>query len=152
MHSDGLPATTPSARDKLSGLLTGLLTKAPGTVRAILASGDGLKLAWTEQPTEDADNLAAVVAGLYSLGRQQFKHSTGGTRQVVVEHDSGSLFLMSAGRKFTDTRAVSTVLAVVTTPQADAGQVGYEMDVFIRGLDEHLVVQARPSLFTGSGM
>lgn len=152
MQSDGFPTSATSARDQLSGLLAGLLDKAPGTSRALLASGDGLKLAFTEQPIDDADNLAAVISGLYSLGRQQFKDTQGGIRQVVVEHDGGSLFVMSAGAEFTDNKAVNTVLAVVTTPTADAGQVGWEMETFIRGLDEHLVVAARPNSFSGQGL
>ncbi|MCX4827092.1 roadblock/LC7 domain-containing protein [Streptomyces sp. NBC_01142] len=152
MQSDGFPTSATSARDQLSGLLAGLLDKAPGTTRALLASGDGLKLAWTEQPIDDADNLAAVISGLYSLGRQQFKDMPGGIRQVVVEHDGGSLFVMSAGAEFTDNKAVNTVLAVVATPDADAGQVGYEMETFIGGLDEHLVVAARPNSFSGQGL
>ena len=152
MQSDGFPTSATSARDQLSGLLAGLLDKAPGTTRALLASGDGLKLAWTEQPIDDADNLAAVISGLYSLGRQQFKDTQGGIRQVVVEHDGGSLFVMSAGAEFTDNKAVNTVLAVVTAPTADPGQVGYEMETFIGGLDEHLVVAARPNSFSGQGL
>ncbi|MFE5859722.1 roadblock/LC7 domain-containing protein [Streptomyces virginiae] len=152
MQSDGFPTPVTSARDQLSGLLTGLLTKAPGTTSALLASGDGLKLGWTEQPTDDADSLAAVIAGLYSLGRQQFKDTQGGIRQVVVEHDAGSLFVMSAGAEFTDDRAVNTVLAVVASPGADPGQVGYVMETFIGGLDEHLVVAARANSFSGQGL
>jgi predicted regulator of Ras-like GTPase activity (Roadblock/LC7/MglB family) len=149
MHNDGFTPPAPSPRDQLSGLLAGLLDKAPGTARALLASGDGLKLAFTEQSVDDADNLAAVISGLYSLGRQQFRKSQGGIRQVVVEHDDGSLFVMSAGAGFTDAKAVGTVLAVVAAPTADPGQVGYEMETFIGGLDEHLVVAARPHSYSG---
>ncbi|MFD6967878.1 roadblock/LC7 domain-containing protein [Streptomyces sp. NPDC059949] len=152
MQSDGLQPPVTSARDQLSRLLTELIAKAPGTTSALLASGDGLKMAWTEQPTDDADSLAAVIAGLYSLGRQQFKDAHGGLRQVVVEHDGGSLFVMSAGAAFSDTKAVNTVLAFVTTPRADPGQVGYEMNAFIGGLDEHLVVAARANSYSGQGL
>lgn len=152
MQNDSVPVTGASAREQLSGLLTGLLTRAPGTTRALLAAGDGLKVAWTEQPVDDADNTAAVITGLYSLGRQQFKDTAGGMRQVVAEHDGGTLFVMSAGVKFTDNRAVNTVLAVLATPDADPGQVGWEMEAFIKGLDEHLVVQARTNAFSGSGV
>ncbi|WP_093802106.1 roadblock/LC7 domain-containing protein [Streptomyces sp. Wb2n-11] len=147
MHTDG----TSTARQQLSNLLEGLLKKAPGTTGALLGSGDGLKLAFTQQSNDHADSLAAVISGLYSLGRQQFKDAAGGIRQVVVEHDAGSLFVMSAGARFTDDRAVNTVLAVVAAADADPGQVGYEMETFIGGLAEHLVVQARPNSFGGSG-
>lgn len=152
MKNDGTATRITAARDQLSRLLAGLLDKAPGTIRALLASGDGLKLAWTEQAIDDADNLAAVISGLYSLGRQQFKDTPGGVRQVVVEHDGGSLFVMSAGAEFTDNKAVNTVLAVVAAPDVDAGQVGYVMETFIRGLDEHLVVAARANSFSGQGL
>ncbi|MEV4333606.1 roadblock/LC7 domain-containing protein [Streptomyces sp. NPDC049597] len=152
MQSDGIPTPGTSAREQLSALLAALLKRAPGTTAALLAAGDGLKVAWTEQPVDKADNTAAVISGLYSLARQQFKDTPGGMRQIVAEHDSGLLFVMSAGVKFTDDRAVNTVLAVVATPDADAGQVGYEMEAFIRGLDEHLVVQARPNAFSGPGV
>ncbi|RNG37364.1 roadblock/LC7 domain-containing protein [Streptomyces botrytidirepellens] len=154
MQTDGSPATGQSAaRDKLSALLTKLLNTVPGTNRALLAAGDGLKLAWTEQPDADADAFAAAVVGLYSLGRQVFKDNPlGGIRQIIVEHDGGHLFVMSAGVDFTHANAVNTVLAVKAAPDADAGQVGYEMDAFIRGLDEHLVVEARPNAFSGPGL
>lgn len=142
-----MQTTSASARDQLSELLSGLVGKAPGATRALLAAGDGLKLAWTEQPDDDADSLAAVISGLYSLGRQQFKDCSGGVRQVVVEHDAGVVFVMSAGAQFEDPSAVSTVLAVVTRADADPGHIGYLMTTFIRGLDEHLVVQARSNVF-----
>ncbi|MEU9744748.1 roadblock/LC7 domain-containing protein [Streptomyces niveus] len=152
MQSESLPISATAARDQLSGLLDGLLSKVPGTTRAVLASGDGLKLAWTEQPIDEADSLAAVTSGLYSLGRQQFKNTHGGIRQVVVEHDGGGLFVMSAGVAFQDHRAVGTVLAIVAEHTANFGQVGYEMEVFIRGLAEHLVVSARPHSYSGQGL
>ncbi|MET9111633.1 roadblock/LC7 domain-containing protein [Streptomyces zhihengii] len=150
MVSDSSAAHVHPARHQLGGLLDALLRKVPGTVGALLASGDGLKLAVSEQ-LASADTLAAATSGLYSLGRQQFMDQPGGIRQVVVEHDAGSLFVMSAGADFTNDLAVSTVLAVVTTPDANPGQVGYEMETFIRGLEEHLVVAARPS-FSGLGL
>jgi predicted regulator of Ras-like GTPase activity (Roadblock/LC7/MglB family) len=117
-----------SAREQLSGLLDQLINKTPGASHALLASSDG---------------LAATVAALYSLGRQQFSKAAGGMRQIVAEHDAGFLFIMSAGASFTNAQAVGTVLAVVATPAADPGQVGHEMAQFITGLDEHLVVDAR---------
>ncbi|MEV8033606.1 roadblock/LC7 domain-containing protein [Streptomyces sp. NPDC086182] len=152
MHNDGNLTTGTSAREQLSGLLSGLLQRATGATRALLAAGDGIKVAWSEQPVDDADNLAAAVSGLYSLGRQQFSAAEGGVRQVMVEHTGGTLLVMSAAGRFSDGRAVNTVLAVVAGPDADPGQVAYEMEAFVRGLDEHLVVQARPNAFSGSGL
>ncbi|MFF4755280.1 roadblock/LC7 domain-containing protein [Streptomyces sp. NPDC002514] len=141
------------AREQLSALLDQLLKKAPGTTGALLGANDGLKMAWTAgQPVDGADSLAAVISGLYSLGRGYFKDTAGGIRQVVVEHDGGSLFVMSAGAKFKNPKAVDSVLAVVATPDADPGQVGHEMLSFIQGLEEVLVVRARTNPFSGSGL
>jgi predicted regulator of Ras-like GTPase activity (Roadblock/LC7/MglB family) len=148
MPADGFPTTDTSAPERLSGLLTQLVNKTPGVTQALLASGDGLKMAWTDQPLDDADTLAAVVSGLYSLGRQQFHKSPGGVRQVVIEHDAGSLFVMSASGPAVGT----TMLAVVTSPKADPGQVGYEMDQFIKGLAEHLVIEARETKIQAQGL
>jgi predicted regulator of Ras-like GTPase activity (Roadblock/LC7/MglB family) len=135
-----------SARDQLSGLLEQLISKTPGTSCAVLASSDGLKMAWTQQPINDVDTLAATVTSLYALGRQQFSTADGRMRQIFAEHDAGFLFVMSAGASFTNTQVVGTVLAVVATKAANPGQVAHEMEHFIKGLDEHLVVGARNRL------
>jgi predicted regulator of Ras-like GTPase activity (Roadblock/LC7/MglB family) len=132
-----------SAREQLSGLLDQLIDKIPGASHALLASGDGLKMAWTHQSVDDADTLAAMVAPLYSLCSRPFAEAAGGMRQIVAEHDAGYLFVMSAGASFTSAQAVGTVLAVVTTSDAIPGQAGHEMTQFIKGLDEHLVIDAR---------
>ncbi|MFI5752419.1 roadblock/LC7 domain-containing protein [Streptomyces sp. NPDC051644] len=130
-----------AARKQLSDLLDGLISRTPGASRAMLGSNDGLKLACSSQPTDKADGMAAIATGLYSLGQQHFRDREGGTRQVVVEHDAGTLFVMSAGRVSAD--GLSTMLAVDTTPDADPGLIGHAMETFINGLDEHLVTQAR---------
>lgn len=157
MQSDGSPmsahvATAHVATAQLSGLLDGLVTEVPGSLRALLTSGDGLKVAWTDQPKDDADSWAAVVSGLSSMARQAFPGIQGSMRQIVIEHDGGYLFVMSAGADFTDTKAVGTVLAVMAKRNADPGQAFYAMESFVRSLDEHLVVQARPRTYAGSGL
>lgn len=98
MQPDTFPAddAPTTGQTTLDGLLAGLMNRAPGTVRVLLASGDGLKLAHTDKDVDKADEMAAVMSGLYSLGRGIFKHTPGGVRQVVVEHDGGRLFVMSA--------------------------------------------------------
>lgn len=141
------PTAGTSARSQLSGLLDGLLERAPGATFALLGTNDGLKLAHSDDPADAADRLAAIVSGLYALARQQFSDAAGGTRQVVIEHDAGSLFVMSAGAA--GEGGLSTVLAVVTTPQADPGQVGHQMEMLVSGLDEHLVTAARRNGFRG---
>ncbi|MFM9540097.1 roadblock/LC7 domain-containing protein [Streptomyces turgidiscabies] len=133
----------------LDGLLAGLMNRAPGTVRVLLASGDGIKLAHTDKEQDKADEMAAVMAGLYSLGRGIFKKSPGGVRQVVVEHDGGRLFVMSGGGGATGPGVVGTILGVLALPSAEPGLVGYEMTTLIKGLNEHLITEARANKSSG---
>lgn len=151
MHSDGTsPSKTPE--QQLSALLADLVERTPGTLHALLVSGDGLKTAYTDMPVDDADRLAASTSALNTLARGQFAHSTGRTRQVVVEHDAGYLFVMSAGEHFTDECAAMSTLTVTAGPDANPGQVGHEMQQFVRGLDEHLVVGARTNSYSRPGL
>ncbi|MER6372581.1 roadblock/LC7 domain-containing protein [Streptomyces mirabilis] len=151
MQPDTFPANDAptTGQTTLDGLLTGLMNRAPGTVRVLLASGDGLKLAHTDKDADKADEMAAVMSGLYSLGRGIFKHTPGGVRQVVVEHDGGRLFVMSAGAGATDPSVVGTVLGVLALPSAEPGLVGYQMTTLIKGLDEHLITEARTNKYSG---
>ncbi len=144
MQANGFPPTSDQAawaRAQLDGLLTSFINRIPGARHALLGTGDGLKLASTEQTVDEADTTAAAITGIWALARQQFKNAQGGVRQVVVEHDAGYLFLMSAG--MVNEAVLGTVLAVVSGPQVDVGQVGHEMEKLIKGLDEHLIIQAR---------
>ncbi|MGW4205108.1 roadblock/LC7 domain-containing protein [Streptomyces sp. NPDC004726] len=131
-------------RSSLDGLLDGFVSRVPGVVRVLLATGDGLKLASAAATAEEADTMAALISGLYSLSRGAVA-GPGGVRQILIEHDAGTLFVMSAGTVGADTAPdrLGTSLGVLATPDADAGAVGYEMSALIRSLDEHLVTQAR---------
>ncbi|MFF5019483.1 roadblock/LC7 domain-containing protein [Streptomyces sp. NPDC001165] len=146
----GAPVAPTVARAQLDGLLTDFIARIPGAQQALLGTGDGLKLAYTDQTVDEADTTAAVISGMSALARQQFKNNPGGLRQVVAEHDAGFLFLMSAGTA--SKSSLGTVLAVVTTPEADSGLVGYEMGVLITRLDEHLITQARRNTMYGQGL
>ncbi|MEU1622370.1 roadblock/LC7 domain-containing protein [Streptomyces sp. NPDC005722] len=140
-----------SARNEAGGLLTDLMSRVPGTQRVLLATGDGLKIAWTDQDASEADKLAALMTGLHSLARGAFITCPGGVRQVAVEHDAGALFVMSAEGDATNPRMVGTLLGVVTTPEAAPGQVGFEMARVIKGLGTQLAVPARDSQPAGRG-
>ncbi|WP_431952294.1 roadblock/LC7 domain-containing protein [Actinacidiphila sp. bgisy167] len=138
-------------RTPLDGLLTDLRSRVTGTEHVLLATGDGLKIAWSEQDTAEAEKLAAVMTGLLSLARGAFVTSPGGVRQVVVEHDAGALFVMSAEGSAADPRLVGTLLGVLTTERADPGEVGYEMKKLIKALEEHLTVHTRQTQPSGRG-
>ncbi|MEU5900297.1 roadblock/LC7 domain-containing protein [Streptomyces venezuelae] len=152
MPSDGTPTSTSSPTQQLNALLTDLLERTPGASRAVLVSGDGIKLSYSGMGTDDADRLAATVSSLFLLAPQSFPHSSGRTHQVVVEHDAGFFLVMGANNAFTDESASKTALAVATTPAANVGQAGYEMQRFVASLEEHLVVKARANTFSGPGL
>lgn len=146
MDTDVSPlTTTDSARSMLTGLLRDLIERSPGATRALLAAGDGIKLAYvdTDDAAGAADKLAATMSGLHSLGKGVFLEEEGGIRQVVIEHDAGWLCVMSAGAGTSSPAMVGTLLGVVLVASGNPGQVGHEMSTLIKGLDEHLVVQAR---------
>ncbi|MFI6689408.1 roadblock/LC7 domain-containing protein [Streptomyces sp. NPDC050485] len=120
----------------LTPLLEEFVARIPGVTAALLATPDGLRQAKAGMDTDDADGMAALIAGLQSLARAQFRASAGSVRQVVIEHDAGSLYLMRADA--TDPAAAGALLAVRTEPGADPQVVGFEMSRWIAGIDAHL--------------
>jgi predicted regulator of Ras-like GTPase activity (Roadblock/LC7/MglB family) len=139
----------------LGWLLEDFVARVPGVDGALLASRDGLKLAAVGLSENQADQTSAVVSGLYSLARGvgKIKGSSGGAvRQVLIEHDEVTFFVMSAGdglpqgmpmQPGSDPRTVGSVLAVLAAPDADPGMVGYEMATLIKSVAEHLVTATR---------
>lgn len=144
--------STPEA--SLGWLLGEFLMRVPGAESAVLASNDGLKLAWAGLTGDAADSTAALMAGLHSLakGVGQITNKGGGVRQIVIEGDMSLLFVMSAGdgmpagmhaRIGTDPATVGTVLAVLAAPDADPGVVGHQMATLVDSVAEHLVTPTR---------
>ncbi|MFJ6650459.1 roadblock/LC7 domain-containing protein [Streptomyces sp. NPDC091290] len=80
-------------------LLNNLVQQVPHTTSAVLLSCDGLVKAVHGLDSDSADHMAAVVSGLYSLGRSAgIRFGDGGdVRQVAVELDSILLFVTTAG-------------------------------------------------------
>lgn len=123
-----------SAGQGLDWLLSGLLQRVPHTRSALLLSSDGLKKASVGLETDEADHLAALASGLFSLARSAGERfgNAGGVRQVVAELDDTLLFVTAAGS--------GAVLTVLAAHDADAGVLGYEMS--------HLVKSVRPYFVT----
>jgi predicted regulator of Ras-like GTPase activity (Roadblock/LC7/MglB family) len=106
-------------------LVNDFVRQIPGVLQALLVSGDGLKLATSDEIAEaHADHLAAVAAGLVSL--------TGGAarclraepvRQTIVEMGGGYLFVTSINAE--------AALAVFADVECDIGLVGYEMALLV---------------------
>jgi len=128
-----------SVSSQLGWLLEQLLSRTPNTRHALLLSGDGLKLCHTsELSTDQADQLAAISAGIQSLSHGasiEFGNGRGGVRQSMTEFYGGILFVVEAG--------VGAHVAVVEAEDADAGLVGHNMRELVEQLGHHLAAAPR---------
>jgi predicted regulator of Ras-like GTPase activity (Roadblock/LC7/MglB family) len=133
MRSD----TPPSQPQDLAWLLSGLLQRVPMTRTALLTSADGLRKAVHGMDPDEADHLAALASGLFSLARNVGVRFGGGegVRQVIAELDRSLLFVAAAGS--------GTVLAVLADRGADAGVLGYEMAQLVKSVRPYLATPAR---------
>ncbi|MFD7921016.1 roadblock/LC7 domain-containing protein [Streptomyces sp. NPDC059740] len=114
------------------------LTKRVDRVRhALVLSNDGLVTGASDAlRREDAEHLAAVASGLHSLAKGAGRHfRAGGVRQTMIEYDAGLLFVTAAGN--------GSCLCVLAGPEADVGQVAYEMTLLVSRVGDHLGVAAR---------
>jgi predicted regulator of Ras-like GTPase activity (Roadblock/LC7/MglB family) len=109
----------------------------PDAAHAILVSADGLLMASsTSIPGERAEQVAAVSSGLASLAVGAARLFEGGSvMQTIVEMEMGFLMLMSVGD--------GSNLTVLTTEEADIGQVGYEMALLVDRVGRTVEAQAR---------
>ncbi|MFD0417647.1 roadblock/LC7 domain-containing protein [Streptomyces sp. NPDC127108] len=120
------------------GWLLDDLTKRVEHVRhALVLSNDGLVTgASSGLAREDAEHLAAVSSGLHSLAKGSGRHfHAGNVRQTMIEFDDAVLFVTAAGD--------GSCLCVLSSAQADIGQVAYEMTLLVNRVGEHLGVGAR---------
>jgi predicted regulator of Ras-like GTPase activity (Roadblock/LC7/MglB family) len=128
----------------LDWLLSGLLQRVPQTRSALLLSSDGLKKASVGLDPDEADHLAALASGLFSLARSAGERfgEAGGVRQVVAELDDTLLFVTAAGS--------GAVLTVLATRGADAGVLGYEMSQLVKSVRPYFVTPPRHPVTAGS--
>jgi predicted regulator of Ras-like GTPase activity (Roadblock/LC7/MglB family) len=128
---------------ELSWLLDDLVIRVPQIEKAVILSRDGLTVAASAALSrEDAERLAAIAAGFYSLARGTVRQLGGGqARQVIVEMDSAFLFVTAAG--------TGSSLAVVSSAAAEVGVIAYEMALLVKRVSDHLSV--RPRSVPGAG-
>ncbi|WP_328334972.1 MULTISPECIES: roadblock/LC7 domain-containing protein [unclassified Streptomyces] len=121
----------------LDWLLDDLTNRVEHVRYALVLSNDGLVTGVSKElAREDAEHLAAVASGLHSLAKGSGRHfRAGGVRQTMVEFDEGILFVTAAGE--------GSCLAVLSTAEADIGQIAYEMTLLVNRVGEHLAVAAR---------
>lgn len=121
----------------LDWLLSGLVQRVPYTRSAVLLTADGLVTCVHGLDADSADHMAALAAGLYSLGRSAGSRFAEGAevRQVVVELDTALVFVSAAGS--------GTCLAVLADREADAGVLGYEMAMLVKSVRPYLAAPPR---------
>ncbi|MFG2500561.1 roadblock/LC7 domain-containing protein [Streptomyces sp. NPDC048441] len=121
----------------LGWLLDDLTQRMESVRHALVLSNDGLVTgASSELKREDAEHLAAVSSGLHSLAKGSGRHfRAGGVRQTMIEFDDAVLFVTAAGD--------GSCLCVLSSAEADIGQVAYEMTLLVNRVGEHLGVDAR---------
>ncbi|WP_327669434.1 MULTISPECIES: roadblock/LC7 domain-containing protein [unclassified Streptomyces] len=148
----GSEASASGQRESMAWLLRQFANEVPGVTHAVLLSRDGLRLLDSEVDKDWADELSAALSGVASLA----SNITGPTdrkrpaRQVVIERDDCLFFVQSAGRSAAfdnhpgnERGVVDTVLAVITTPDADAGTAGYEMGRLVQKFAPYMQIPVR---------
>jgi predicted regulator of Ras-like GTPase activity (Roadblock/LC7/MglB family) len=132
-------SSTPASGDErdLDWVMSRFVEEVPDAAHAILVSADGLLMASsTSIPSERAEQVAAVSSGLASLAVGAARLFEGGAvMQTIVEMEMGFLMLMSVGD--------GSNLTVLTTDEADIGQVGYEMALLVDRVGRTVEAQAR---------
>ncbi|WP_063729417.1 roadblock/LC7 domain-containing protein [Streptomyces sp. RTd22] len=121
----------------LDWLLDDLTNRIAQVRHVLVLSNDGLVTgASATLERQDAEHLAAVASGLHSLAKGSGNHfRTGRVRQTMVEFEEGVLFVTAAGD--------GSCLCVLSGPDADVGQVAYEMTLLVNRVGEHLGVETR---------
>ena len=132
------PVASTAGEDRdLDWVMSRFVDDVPDAAHAILVSADGLLMASsTSIPGERAEQVAAVSSGLASLAVGAARLFEGGSvMQTIVEMEMGFLMLMSVGD--------GSNLTVLTTEEADIGQVGYEMALLVDRVGSTVGAQAR---------
>lgn len=129
--------TEGTAVKELDWLLANMLASVEGVLSAVVLSPDGLPLGRSPglEPA-DAEHLAALAAGAFSLARGTgMKFGCGEVAQAIIEMEAALLFITPAGR--------GTCLALVADSTADAGQIAYEMSVMVKRVGQHMIANPR---------
>jgi predicted regulator of Ras-like GTPase activity (Roadblock/LC7/MglB family) len=129
---------------QLDWLLTEFIRGTPGVVHAVAVSGDGLRLAASDQIGDGrANRLAATTSGLVSLARGTARMLTAGpVTQTIVQMADGYLFLTSMSE--------GSSVAVVTERDCDMGMVGYEVTMLAARVGHVLTSRPRARHPNGS--
>ncbi|MFJ9695753.1 roadblock/LC7 domain-containing protein [Kitasatospora sp. NPDC101183] len=131
--------SSPTPVDEISWVLTPLL-ELPGVLHAVIATGDGLVEGASDGlGRASAERVAAMTATLHAAARAFTTAFTDSERpglaQTVVESDLGYAIVVPAGE--------NTSLAVFAGPEAQLGNVAYQMQIQVAALGRALASPTR---------
>ncbi len=134
-----MSASRPSVTDEISWVLTPLL-ELPGVLHAVIATGDGLVEGASEDLSrEAAERVAAMTATVHAAARAFTTaftdDETPKLAQTVVESELGFAIVVPAGQ--------NTSLSVFASPDAQLGNVAYQMQVQVAALSRAMASPAR---------
>jgi uncharacterized protein len=139
VQQTGQQSPSQAARD-LSWLISAFAQRVPGVAHAVVVSSDGMLVAVSDGlPRDNADQLAAVTSGLYSITYGAAQLFDGDyVKLTVVEMGQGYYLVMSIRD--------GSILAVLAANDADIGVVGYEMTRLAKQAGEMLTPALRAEL------
>lgn len=117
--------TTGTTTHDFSWMLNNFVAQTAGVTDAIAVSSDGLLMAMSHSLDRDgAEQLAAIVSGLVSLGQGASTcFGFGGLQQVIIA--------MNGGYAFVSAISDGSCLGVVATSDCDIGQIGYQCGLLV---------------------
>jgi predicted regulator of Ras-like GTPase activity (Roadblock/LC7/MglB family) len=124
----------------LGWMLDDLIERVGQIRKALVLSRDGLVMgACRDLSRDEAEYLAALAAGLYSVANGAQPHlDAGEVRQAVIELEAGLFFVVPAGS--------GSCLALLSEAGANAGLVAYEMTMLVKRVSQHLAARPRADL------
>ncbi|MDN3352180.1 roadblock/LC7 domain-containing protein [Actinomadura sp. DC4] len=133
-----MSTVSPNQTADLAWLLRGLAEEVPAIRGSVLLSSDGIMKAAHGLDRADAEYLAALASGLFSMARSAGTRLDGGNKvhQVLAELESSQLFISWAG--------FNSVFAVLAKAEADPAVVGFEMARLIKAVQPFLGTATRP--------
>ncbi|MFI1203427.1 roadblock/LC7 domain-containing protein [Streptomyces sp. NPDC020883] len=130
-------------------MLKDFTEKFPGITAALLLTSDGLTDTAVGLANDAADTLAAMSSSLVSLANHLYADKPGAVKQTFIEHDFGRALLMRADTDTSVPGMAGLLLVVLTTPEANAGAVAYEMSRWIKGINAELATPVRAASHPG---